>query len=538
MHLNLSKKFFHSGYRRKTLLFVSLYTAIFTTFMISVFLFQDKQHFKRDDERTVVAVSKMLSHTMQLPLYAGNHEELRNLALYAIETFHITNIQIIRPDGTVYLNIPNTPQIKNITSSRAPISLSQSLTPDTASTGDLKPDEPLGIVVVSTSGAERRKELHFALLTISILGVVFWIFATYIGYLIMRGLTRSFDTLVASIEDIEQGQTETIEIELQEEALFIANSINRLSQTLHERERQNISLQQELTQQMELRAETAEQTMQAKLIHADKMSSLGMLVGCMGHEINNPNAMLRLHIEFIRQIVIDAQPLLKTFAEDEGNFFLGGYPFKEAEKMLFDSIEGAHNQTYRIERVITELRNYATADSTEKTLIGLDLAVLGTMVLLNPELKRYEGKIVNKVDTGNKRTGNSKQNYTGSDRRAKISANHYSLQQIMVNLLLNSIRATKHLGKKGMISMEILSNSDTVKFVMTDNGEGIHPDDLQRLCDPYFSRNLNSGGTGLGLFIAKQILDDHNATIEFQSELDSGTSVTITFPVIKQGEYP
>lgn len=528
------KKFYQAGYRRRTLLFVSFYTAIFTALMIGVFIFQDKQHRKMDDERTVAAVSKMLAHSMRLPLYAGNHEELLNLAKYAIQTFHITNIQIIHPDGTMYLNTPGLPTDINMSSSRSPITLSQALTPDTALTEEQKPDEPLGVVVVSTSGDERKRELHFALITITTLGVVFWIFATYIGYLIMRGLTRSFDTLVASIEDIEQGRTETIETELQEEAHFIANSINRLSLTLHERERQNISLQQELTLQMEQRAEVAEQTMQAKLIHADKMSSLGMLVGCMGHEINNPNAMLRLHIEFIRQIAIDAQPLLRAFAEDEGNFFLGGYPFKEAEKMLFDSIEGAHNQTYRIERVISELRNYATADSKEKTLIGLDLAVLGTMVLLNPELKRYEGRIDNKVDTGNKRTGNSKQEYTGVDRRAKISANQYSLQQVMVNLLLNSIRATKHLGKNGIIRMEILSNSDMVEFVITDNGEGIHPDDLQKLCDPYFSRNLNSGGTGLGLFIAKQILDDHNATIKFQSELGAGTSVRIGFHALNR----
>jgi signal transduction histidine kinase len=72
-----------------------------------------------------------------------------------------------------------------------------------------------------------------------------------------------------------------------------------------------------------------------------------------------------------------------------------------------------------------------------------------------------------------------------------------------------------------------------VELIISDNGVGIHPDDIDKLCDPYFSRNLEQGGTGLGLFIANQIIMDHNASMEFNSELGAGTSVHLRFPAIR-----
>jgi signal transduction histidine kinase len=526
-------KFLQSGYRRRTLLFVSLYTASITASIVAIFALQDLQHKKMDDERTVTAVSKMLAQAMRLPLYSGNYKELHTIAEHTLETFHISKIQILRPDGSPYLEVPLTPILQNMASSRSAITLSQDLDPESAITGAILPDQQLGVVIASTLGVDRMRELQRGMIYLSLAGIVVWLGSTYVGYIIMRKLTKSFDDLIDAIGDIEQGKTETIEIELQDEARFIGNSINRLSRTLHERERQNISLQRESTYQMKRRAETAEQIMQAKLIHADKMASLGMLVGCMGHEINNPNAMIRLQIEYIKKIALDAQPLLRSFAQEEGPFFMAGMPFNDAEKMLFDSIEGIHDQTFRIERVISELRNYATADPKEKKLISLDRAVFGTMVLLHPELKRYQGKVLNRVDTGNKRTEQPGTAYVGVERRAKIFANQYSLQQVIVNLLLNAIRASESMGQEGRVSIEIVSQPDTVVLVISDNGEGIHPEDIAKLCDPYFSRNLDKGGTGLGLFIANQIIVDHNASMEFTSEVGVGTSVHLTFPALR-----
>jgi two-component system, NtrC family, sensor kinase len=511
-------------------LFLSLYTALFTIVIILVFVLQDLRHKNLDDERTVATVSKMLAYSMRLPLYSNNHEELQNIATQAIQTFHISKIQILHPDGSVYLEVPPKPIPRIMASNRMPIVLTQTLDPIAAISGDNPPEQLLGFVVASTLGVDRMRELYLAMSYLTFAGVTIWLIGTYFGYQIMRRLTKSFDNLIVAIDDIERGKSETIEIKLQDEAEYIASSINRLSLTLHERERQNKILQHKLVKQMERRAKNAEQTMQAKLAHSDKMASLGMLVGCMGHEINNPNALIRLQVENIKSIVTDAKPILQEFAAEEGTFFLGGMPYPEASNVMFDCIDNIYNQTVRIEQVITELRNYTTADSNNKQMISLDSVLLGTMILIDPEIRRFNGQFENKVASGNRRT--EKQNIKCSviERRAKIFANQYSLQQVIVNLVLNAIRATKDMGDKARISINIVSHNYTVELIVADNGIGIHPDEIPKLCDPYFSKHMESGGTGLGLFIANQIISDHNATMVFKSELGKGTTVHLKFP--------
>jgi signal transduction histidine kinase len=260
------------------------------------------------------------------------------------------------------------------------------------------------------------------------------------------------------------------------------------------------------------------------------MASLGILVGCMGHEINNPNAMIRLQIENIKNISNDAKMLLDESSKEEGPFYLGGMPYPKASAVLFDSIEDVYHQTVRIEQVVSELRSYATADSKRKKMISLDSVILGTMVLLSPEIRRFTGTFENKIVSANRRDNKSAIAYSNDERRSKIHANQYSLQQVLVNLLLNAIRATKDRGREARISLNIVSHSDTVELIVEDNGIGIHSDEISKLCDPYFSKNIDSGGTGLGLFIANQIISDHNATMVFRSELGVGTAVHLKFP--------
>jgi polar amino acid transport system substrate-binding protein len=82
----------------------------------------------------------------------------------------------------------------------------------------------------------------------------------------------------------------------------------------------------------------------------------------------------------------------------------------------------------------------------------------------------------------------------------------------------------------GIVTIASRKLHNEITISVTDNGAGIAEEDLPHLCDPFFSRYLNHGGTGLGLFISKGILDDHNGTMEFVSELGTGTTVLLRFP--------
>ncbi|MCG8699837.1 MAG: ATP-binding protein, partial [Bacteroidales bacterium] len=73
-------------------------------------------------------------------------------------------------------------------------------------------------------------------------------------------------------------------------------------------------------------------------------------------------------------------------------------------------------------------------------------------------------------------------------------------------------------------------NEDTI-IKISDNGIGIDKKDLSQITDPFFTTKPPGEGTGLGLSITYSIIKDHHGTIEFESEIKKGTTVTITLPI-------
>jgi len=107
-----------------------------------------------------------------------------------------------------------------------------------------------------------------------------------------------------------------------------------------------------------------------------------------------------------------------------------------------------------------------------------------------------------------------------------IQADQDKLNQVFLNLFLNSIQAMEHGGK---LDIQITNEGGNVTFTVKDTGCGIDKDDLPRVFDPYFTTKPE--GTGLGLAMSVKIIEEHGGTISFHSEPDKGTTVIVTLPV-------
>lgn len=121
--------------------------------------------------------------------------------------------------------------------------------------------------------------------------------------------------------------------------------------------------------------------------------------------------------------------------------------------------------------------------------------------------------------------------FPGGRSKLAIYCNQFQIESVIINLLQNAMRAVA--GKpeaERRICLVACEVGGMAVIQVKDNGMGISEEDLPYLCDPFFSRHIDQGGTGLGLFIAKGILDDHNATIEFISTVGEGTQVCLRFP--------
>jgi len=114
-----------------------------------------------------------------------------------------------------------------------------------------------------------------------------------------------------------------------------------------------------------------------------------------------------------------------------------------------------------------------------------------------------------------------------------IFADRFKLEQVLINLISNAIRYSFD----GKIIVTTQKRENGVELRISDTGEGIPEDDLplifERLYRSDKSRNRESGGTGIGLSIVKNIIDAHNGMIHVKSILGEGTTFTILFPSMK-----
>jgi len=115
----------------------------------------------------------------------------------------------------------------------------------------------------------------------------------------------------------------------------------------------------------------------------------------------------------------------------------------------------------------------------------------------------------------------------------QVTADEDLLSQVWINLIHNSIKFTP---QGGRVRVELHRQNGNVEFKITDTGMGISEEDQARLFERFFkadkSRTRSNGGSGLGLSIAKKIVDLHKGTIEVKSNVGAGTIITVSLPSV------
>ena len=110
------------------------------------------------------------------------------------------------------------------------------------------------------------------------------------------------------------------------------------------------------------------------------------------------------------------------------------------------------------------------------------------------------------------------------------------LKQVFINILDNALKYTP---KGGVVAAQVIYNKDEpdiIKIVVTDTGCGISADDLPKVKEKFYKANQTVRGSGIGLAVADEIMNLHNGSLDIESGEGVGTTVTLTFPVFKEGE--
>ncbi len=255
---------------------------------------------------------------------------------------------------------------------------------------------------------------------------------------------------------------------------------------------------------------------QQQLIQADKMTSLGILVSGVAHEINNPSGLLLLNLPVLRDAYDDARPILEAHYREHGDFSFGGLPYSrmrdEIPPMLDEMLEG----TQRIKRIVGDLKDFARQDSRD-----LDDAL---------DLNQVARTATRLVDNSIRQATDNFATHYAPDLPA-VRGNTQRIEQVVINLVLNACQALEHRDQGIRLSTRHDSVERRVILEVADQGRGIPAEALNRLTDPFFTTRRECGGTGLGLSVSAGIVHEHGGELAFASRPGEGTTVTLSLPV-------
>ena len=259
---------------------------------------------------------------------------------------------------------------------------------------------------------------------------------------------------------------------------------------------------------------------QAQLVQADKMAALGVLVSGVAHEVNNPNGYILLNMPVLKDVYLDALELFEHKFHAEGDFMLAGLRYSQMREelpvMLDEMLEGAR----RIKRIVEDLKDFARReDSPRREPVDLNAIVRAAARLLDARIRKATRRFELTLDA----------------RLPPVRGNSQRIEQVVVNLVLNSCEALPDPDRAIGISTEHDRDAAVARITVRDEGVGIAPEHLGRLTDPFFTTKRDQGGTGLGLSVSAAIVKEHGGTLEFRSPPGGGTTVVLTLPVAAEG---
>ncbi len=513
---------FRKSFRFRLLLQLTILTAFTTGAFTSFYVTHEIHAYRSQLQREAKLLADQLAFSAKLPLFAEDRNTLAQLITEAQQRFPVRMITIATADGRVLATVGQQESRTgndSIAQSVDVLSSYGSYAPESVLMGNRGTggtERVIGKVSLLLETRELSSRIRELVAVSAGIGLIFWFVVSTLGILLVGHVTKSFNLLMEGVKGIEQGDLATrIPVESGDEPGRAAAALNGLAESLQRREEENLRLMQERDRALRLEVQEEKKQIMARLIQTNKMTSLGLLVSSMSHEINNPNATIGLSTHYLGLAWRDALRILRRTAEEEGDFSLGGIPFSEAEQEVVGCIEKINSNSKRIAQVVQDLRNYSLGMESMFTS-GID--VNGVVAAARTILRCY-----NRLSDANLTLDEGK----GLPR---ITGNAQQLEQVVVNLLMNAFQALPR--GKGNIHLSTFHDKRTNEVVISvaDDGEGISDEIRERLMEPFVSTRISDGGSGLGLYISNFIIGEHKGRLEFHSEPGKGTTATIRLP--------
>lgn len=232
-----------------------------------------------------------------------------------------------------------------------------------------------------------------------------------------------------------------------------------------------------------------------QLWQASKLATMGELSASIAHELNNPLATIALRVE----------NLLMTMTTDD------------QEK---HSLEVISQEVDRMANLVDNLLQFSRRSHRQESTVDVREEIVNSVEFVHYHLRTRRIEVVREFAAS----------------LPTIQADRQQLRQLFLNLLTNAADAMPESGRLIVRAEPTrLEGAEAVAIEFTDNGEGITPENLDKIWEPFFTTKPEGKGTGLGLAICRRIVEEPGGTIEVESQAGAGTTVRMVFPATTSG---
>jgi two-component system NtrC family sensor kinase len=302
-----------------------------------------------------------------------------------------------------------------------------------------------------------------------------------------KNIVRPVQALVDGTRRVAFDELDTdIRVNSKGELGLLAASFNDMIAALRRTKGELRDLNLDLERQVEERTADLKQA-QAALVRSEKLSSLGRLAASIAHEINNPLAGIL------------------TFSKLGVRTLEAGPPGEGTRKELVKNLALVQRETERCSAIVRNLLDFARDRPLALRDVNVNTAVEEALQLIGHQIA-IQGLTLEKR----------------LSPTPPVVADFGELRQAVVNLAINALEA---MGKKGTLTVSTHAGAaGSAEIVVSDTGPGISKENLA----PFFT--TKEKGTGLGLAVVYGIVQRHHGSVDVQSELGRGTTVTLVFP--------
>ncbi len=240
---------------------------------------------------------------------------------------------------------------------------------------------------------------------------------------------------------------------------------------------QILSISVDVTDQVEI---------ETRLRQTERLTSIGTLAAGIAHEVNNPLASMIMTAQLLRR---------KNLGP-------------EINRMLDDVIQDGK----RCAKIVRSVQKFARQEPSDRVPLDLNSVVRAAEELSHTQL-RHSG-IELRLEL--------------TDRLPPVVGDATELEQVLLNLITNAAHASES-GQAVVVSTTV--GDGFARFRVKDEGHGMSEEVKRHVFDPFFTTRVRQGGTGLGLSIAYGLVQDQGGTIDIDSEVGRGTTVTVSLPV-------